>query len=454
MEYDSKAWTQSSLFFIGWNRQLEERIQPIAQSVISTKYGVEPSEPIYLANGAFNCCYRVKVHGRPDVVFRFPIIGKSAFRYEKTNDEAAIMAYLSQYTSIPTPRVIRVTACDMGPLIVTEFVEGTLLSTHLEAHSADTMGPSVLKLDVSLPVLKKAYRDMARILISLSKCQFAQIGGVIRDESKCWRVGKRPSTINMHHLVSFANFPPKALPEQSFKTSNDYFVALADIHMTHLKTQRNDAVENDQDCRKKYVARCLFRRIARGFSSTHNQGPFPLYCDDFGPGNLIVDEDLNVVSTIDWEYCYAAPVEFTSCSPWWLLLTRPAMWEGGLDTFLEQYIPRQHLFVEVLREYEDEMIEDGILSEFQRLSHNMEQSLHNGQFWFCLAATSSFLFDEIYWRFIDRAYYGELTTIEDRISLLDPEEQRDLEPLVRLKSEQAKDGTLDVHRTLDEIIAA
>ncbi|KKY24151.1 putative phosphotransferase enzyme family protein [Phaeomoniella chlamydospora] len=453
MNYDSKAWNKSNVFFIGWNRELDKNIQSIANSTISARYGVQPSEPVYLVNGAFNCCYKVRVKDF-DVLFRFPILGKSAFRYEKTNDEAAIMAYISQHTTIPTPKVIRVTASAMGPYIVMEFVEGTLLLTHLEAPSLDRTAPPVLNPNISIPVITKSYRHMAHILIELSKCRFTQIGGVIRDESKHWRVGKRPMTINMNHLVSFANFPPTALPEQSFTTANEYFSALAEIHMTHLRTQRNDAAEDDKDYQKKYIARCLFRRIARSFSTTYNHGPFPLYCDDLGPGNLIVDDDLDVKSTIDWEYCYAAPAELTYCSPWWLLLSRPTIWEEELSSFLEQYIPRHQLFLGVLREYEDERIADGLLSECQRLSDSMAQSLSNGNFWFCIAVTSSFIFDDVYWQFIDPIYYGKFTSIEDRIALLSSDEQKDLEPFVRLKAEQAREGRLDDHRTLDELLTA
>jgi hypothetical protein len=36
---------------------------------------------------------------------------------------------------------------------------------------------------------------------------------------------------------------------------------------------------------------------------------------------------------------------------------------------------------------------------------------------FCLGARSNFVFDDIYWKFIDSQYYGELTSIEDRVGL-------------------------------------
>ncbi|OAX76997.1 hypothetical protein ACJ72_08709, partial [Emergomyces africanus] len=62
--------------------------------------------------------------------------------------------------------------------------------------------------------------------------------------------------------------------------------------------------------------------------------PLPLFCDDFRPSNVIVNEDLNIRGVIDWEFCYAAPVEFAHCSPWWLLLAPPDDWISGLDVFV------------------------------------------------------------------------------------------------------------------------
>jgi aminoglycoside phosphotransferase (APT) family kinase protein len=49
-----------------------------------------------------------------------------------------------------------------------------------------------------------------------------------------------------------------------------------------------------------FVARFLFLRIMRQLSTKHRHGPFPLFCDDLRPSNVIVDADLNVRGVIDW----------------------------------------------------------------------------------------------------------------------------------------------------------
>lgn len=73
---------------------------------------------------------------------------------------------------------------------------------------------------------------------------------------------------------------------------------------------------------KKYIARCLFRKIAREIQT--ESGPFHLYCDDLHPSNVLITEpDFMISGVIDWEFTYVAPAEFTYAAPWWLLFESP-----------------------------------------------------------------------------------------------------------------------------------
>lgn len=94
--------------------------------------------------------------------------------------------------------------------------------------------------------------------------------------------------------------------------------------------------EDEADCRKKYVARCLFRKSIRRME--FHEGPFQLFCDDFRPSNMLVDiKNLRIAAAIDWEYAYVAPVEVSHVAPWWLLLQAPEDWESDLTEFMTRY---------------------------------------------------------------------------------------------------------------------
>jgi Ser/Thr protein kinase RdoA (MazF antagonist) len=106
-----------------------------------------------------------------------------------------------------------------------------------------------------------------------------------------------------------------------FNNAADYFEELARQHFYHLEFQINDAVIDEADCQKKYIARCLFHNLSREISKEHCNGPFRLYCVDLRPDNVLIDPSKFVVAgVVDWEFTYAAPVEFTYAAPWWLLI--------------------------------------------------------------------------------------------------------------------------------------
>ncbi|KAL2872091.1 phosphotransferase family protein [Aspergillus lucknowensis] len=373
------------------------------------------------------------------------------FRKEKLQDEVAVMEYIRLYTSIPVPQVFGKGDSVVGPYMILVFVEGMPLSDHLRA-SQDPQKPSTLKLDIKTDTLRRAYRSMADILLELYRCRFPAIGGLVQDETGRFSVKKRAVAFNMNEIVGLSKFPPERLSQDCFSNAISYFESLADDHFHHLEMQRNDAVTDEADCRKKYVVRRLFLKIARDFSKNHDYGPFPLLCDDLRPSNVIVDADMNVQSVIDWEFCYAGPLEFSHCSPWWLLLARPQTWEPDIDDFLVHYTSRQKLFLEILRDRESELARECIQLGSPLLSDQMARSLEDGTFWFHIAATYSFSFDDIYRRFIHPRYYGRSDSVEDLRKLLSEEEEKDMEPFIRKILDQAKEGGLDTYRTLEEMM--
>lgn len=331
------------------------------------------------------------------------------------------------------------------------FVEGNLLATYLK--DPLQKGRPVLNPQISDRALKRAYREMAQLMLDLSKPEFPRIGALEQNDSGTWTVTKRPFTFNMNDLATSANYPPDEFPTRSFRSATEYFEALATQHLCHLRTQRNDAVVDSADCRKKYVARCLFRKIARDISVEHRHGPFHLYCDDLRPSNIIINEkELCIAAAIDWEFAYVAPAEFTYVAPWWLLLHSPEDWESDLVEFLARYRPRLDLFLEAMGECETENVQNGTLLDSQCLSGHMKSSMENGLFWFCLAARYSSMFDEIYWTFIDEKYYGRFISIEDRLKSLSDDERSALDEFGRVKMEQPGEGILDAYYGVDDLV--
>lgn len=85
---------------------------------------------------------------------------------------------------------------------------------------------------------------------------------------------------------------------------------------------------------RRFVARFLFRKLVREQRKQwifHENSPFPVWCDDLRPENVLANKAGVIVGVVDWEFSYTAPVEFAHAPPWWLLLKKPEEWKEGID---------------------------------------------------------------------------------------------------------------------------
>lgn len=151
--------------------------------------------------------------------------------------------------------------------------------------------------------------------------------------------------------------------------------------------------------------------------------------------------DYAIVGAIDWEFCYAAPAEFTYSPPFWLLLELPEYWEQGLEDWTCLYEKRLTTFLDALEEREREGIERGVLKEDQRLSQHMKASWESGDFWVSYAARKSWAFDMVCWAKIDRRFFGD-GDMDDRIELLTVDEREGMDEFVKRKMAEKEERVL------------
>ncbi|KAG7287090.1 hypothetical protein NEMBOFW57_006593 [Staphylotrichum longicolle] len=218
-----------------------------------------------------------------------------------------------------------------------------------------------------------------------------------------------------------------------------------DMHLQQLSFQRNNAIESADDCREKYIAGQLFRKLAaegRLADPEFERGPFKLWCDDFRPANVLADKDEKIAAVIKWEFTYSAPTDFSLGPPWWLLLQAPDDWRAGLDDWVAHYEPRLQIFLRALEKKEEWLIEQGRLSETGRLSTRMRKSWQTGHFWVVYAARRSWAFDGIYWKFLDERFFGKNETggFMDRLALLPREQREAMEGFVARKLKEKEEG--------------
>ncbi|KAJ9369917.1 hypothetical protein DTO282E5_5425 [Paecilomyces variotii] len=225
MKFDHVVEKQQERKFTAWLKLLLNKSPEILSMQHAAKHRPgELKSACLWRNGAFNICYLVRYEDGLYAIVRFAALGKAILCREKVENEVATMKYLRHITSIPIPEVFSSGISVVGPYIVMSFLEGESLSQLLKDHSAQ--GQPVLSPQVSNRSLRRAYREMAAIMLKLSRLKFNAIGTLTEYEGR-FIVGRRPLTFNMNELMASVNMPEEAFPSHTFKSATDYIESLA-----------------------------------------------------------------------------------------------------------------------------------------------------------------------------------------------------------------------------------
>lgn len=465
MPYDDVAWEQSDDISDSWLLQLLEDIE-VKRAIAEFTYMHDKYDDMhesgnndltaiqFLGGGSFNFILQMEYkHSATNIRFSKP--GVHMFPEEKVKNEVAVMRYISNKTCISVPVVLKWGTKEecplkLSPFIIMSHIEHKTLMYHVLNRPGcprDVRG--ILNPNIDEDQLEMLYIQLAKILLQLSKTELPKIGSLSQVDDLSWEVARRPLSMNMNELVQLGTLPRSKLPplHTTFETASSYIETLAQLNIQHLIHQRNDAVQSADDCRRKYVARQLFYKLARDKKLTlpcYENGPFKLWCDDFRPANVLLNEDMHIAGVVDWEFTYAAPVEFSYAAPWWLLIEKPEYWSEGINDWTRIFDRRLKTFLTAMRHCEDMDDQQGPC----RLSDQMEWSWESGDFWVVYAILNSFAFDAIYWQKIDRRFFGTTETDDpdeawkERLDLLDETQRDEMERLVTRKLEEMEERVL------------
>lgn len=402
------------------------------------------------------------------------------FPEEKVLYEVATIRYVAAQTTIPVPHIYHHgTAAEnptgLGPFIIMDYID------HHQNMSRALLDPNrpidarpVLDPNITEEKLELLYGQMANILLQLSKLKFPRIGSLLESGDKTSAsIGGRPLTANMNNIAIHTSAPASILPNQTYAFADEWFKAMADMHMAQLVFQHNDAVENKIDAREKYVVRQLFRRLAAEKRLVPgSQEDFILSSEDPRPTNVLLDEDLCVVGVIDWEFAYAAPAQFSFDPPWWLLLADLERWDDGYRDWMKTYESRLKTFLRVLEKEERkqseqkpkdlaESLQAVSLTDGQRpLSRLMRDSWESQTWMINYVARKSWSLDFIWWKHLDEHFFGvnEDEDYQIRLDLLSEAQRKEMDKVVAQKMEEKSRpeviqwGEEDAARRLAEVL--
>ncbi|KAH8177901.1 phosphotransferase enzyme family protein [Sarocladium implicatum] len=448
--WDDLAWEQSDSRADAWERaQLNaDNFRAVAKFINQHKPGkaVELHKPI---RGGYNVCYRLEYDDGSSVALRVPIDRPGVkFADEKVMVEVATMRLVAEQTTIPVPKIYHYgVAADnplgIGPFIIMDYVEHQ--STMSDAMADASLAPGedhVLDPNIEAEKLEFFYRQLANVLLQLSRLQFNKVGSLLQDGKGNISASGRPLIQNMSHLMQFTGMPDAMLPSSPYADIKSWYAALAEMHIAQFTFQHNDAILDEYDAKDKFVARLLFRQlvsedrlVSTADGESMHQPDIRLFSEDLRPSNILLDKDLRIAGVIDWEYTYAAPAQFSDDPPWWLLLMKPEEWPGAYEPWMQAFEPRLWTFLRVLEE-EEKKLETYQLSNGTQLkastlngmclSKRMRKSWDDKTWMIGFAARNSWAFDLIFWR----------------LGLLTQKQREALEDLVAVKMEERKERKL------------
>jgi hypothetical protein len=297
---------------------------------------------------------------------------------EKLKIEIATMMFVATETTIPIPKLI-----GYGLTGNTHHLNGLpfLILTHVPGKPLSGVWD---ELDEAAKV--KIYDQMADITIQLRSHPFDRIGSLTVDDRGQWSLSNRPLG---RPLASLQRDGIDIRMAQSYSSSLDYFTDYFCHHRRRFMEQPNSASDH-LDAREKYAGLSLFESLIPTYvNHEFNEGPFVLRHGDLHLPNILVDEHLQIVAVLDWEWSCVLPIQVACLPP--LCMSDRKVDELALGEGRDQFFAAVDVFLDRLREKEVSIPPE------MHLSTTLKQLMSNGGYWFGLAIQEIYTFEYLFW---------------------------------------------------------
>lgn len=194
------------------------------------------------------------------------------------------------------------------------------------------------------------YRDLSRILLSLSQCPLPRIGSWTLDSNGVLRLSNRPLTLDLHQLEN-AGIPTNISRSMTYPSADSYYLDILSCHDSKIRHQPN-SVLCEEDGRAQVANLSIMRALLPHFTDRElRQGPFFYQLTDLHQSNIFVDEQWHIKYLIDLEWACSLPAE-TLRPPYWLTGRAVDGLRGEhLDTFSKAHDEFMEIFEEEEKRY-------------------------------------------------------------------------------------------------------
>lgn len=257
-------------------------------------------------------------------------------------------------TTISVPKIYAYNLGDgsqpLSSFVILEYIEGEVFSSARLKTLSDEQR-------------KRLYTSLADIYIQLRRLEFSSIG-CLAHGPEGFNVRKRIATIDIN-MQELEGLQPSKIQSSfyndrgSLTSANDYVAMLLQIADNAFVEGRNSVSERDQGEDALYHLH-IFREYAKSWMDCRlDQGPFVLVHGDLEPFNLIVNDNMDIVSVLDWEWSRVVPLQFFKPPLW---LKNPDTTKLAWNFVYRDYLKSLDQFLEILRTREREKYGNELLS--------------------------------------------------------------------------------------------
>ncbi|TAQ85261.1 hypothetical protein B7494_g6423 [Chlorociboria aeruginascens] len=225
------------------------------------------------------------------------------------------------------------------------------------------------------------FRDLSRIMLSLSQVPLPRIGSWTLDADGVVQLANRPLTLPLHQAENEL-IPTNIERSSTYSATDGYYLDLLSCHDNRIRHQVN-SMKDEVDGRVQMANLMIMRGLLSQFTDPKfRHGPFCLRLTDLHQGNIFVDDNWHIKYVVDLEWACSVPVE-TLRPPHWLTGYRADNMTGQrLDDFTKMH----HEFMGIFEEEEKSFPPiDGVASYRTDI---MRKGLEIGRFWYFQALDS------------------------------------------------------------------
>ncbi len=224
---------------------------------------------------------------------------------------------------------------------------GYLIMDYIETSDAEMLSETWTNLCQSQDLRVNLFRDLSRIILSLSQLPLPRIGSWTIDERGVLTLTNRPL---IHQFQSLENegIPTNIARTLTYTTADAYYIDLLACHDNRIRNQPNSIVD-EKDGRAQMANLFTMRGLLPHFTSRDlRYGPFVFNLTDLHGSNIFVDCDWHIKYIIDLEWACSLPIEMLT-PPYWITGRAVDELEGDeLQTFEKAY----QVFTDIFEEEE------------------------------------------------------------------------------------------------------